>query len=245
MIEDTLICITYSPACIPHFGNRMTESELLFRFEKPDPFTSSIRADHAARGRRPFFGKTSSVVIPCAVNEYYLSGSLLSGILGVFSMWLWYRALKYSLEGRTRLSASGRKILVVYLSVVLCILLIPVFTYCEISFGRVLRVNWWDGNIAAMWGSGSGASSELVSIDEFRFSRGWVLRWPYLTRDRISVSSYLPAGIAVVLGVVLFGFTRFRLWIMEVGLDSVECSSCGYSLVGLDGGVCPECGGEV
>ncbi|MBL4697276.1 MAG: hypothetical protein JKX70_00435 [Phycisphaerales bacterium] len=48
-----------------------------------------------------------------------------------------------------------------------------------------------------------------------------------------------PATVMVAWSVWLMPFWK---WWKRVGLDGVVCLSCEYSLAGLSGGVCPECG---
>jgi len=57
----------------------------------------------------------------------------------------------------------------------------------------------------------------------------------------IHFSGFIPGGFFGLLA----GWSWFGVWRKRRIARQVRCLGCGYSLVGLDGGVCPECGEEI
>ncbi len=114
-------------------------------------------------------------------------------------------------------------------------------SYGEATLVRSVRLNWWDGNLSAIWGERSGASGALVSLDELSVSVGFHSRGLGFSSAGVLIPGHYVFAVGVGL-LVIVGIIRFEHWLSRVGLESIECKTCGYSLVGLGGGVCPECG---
>lgn len=70
---------------------------------------------------------------------------------------------------------------------------------------------------------------------------GWTFQSP-------GVSEYTQAwllisGVAVTAGLIAFVLAvAIRGWVRRIDRESGLCSKCGYSLHGLTGSICPECG---
>ncbi len=122
------------------------------------------------------------------------------------------------------------------------VVLMAHLSYGEVTVAHQVRINWYDGNVSMLWGSCSGASGEMLSLDEIWWD-GWKYRW---------VTPQLSSGISggyFSFHTALVGVGVALMWTIQVvyavfGLRKRVgcCVGCGYSLAGLSGGVCPECG---